>query len=42
MAGLMWRENRKRERGERDDRLALPEEDRKNMGDWHPVFRFAL
>jgi MFS family permease len=42
MAGLMWRENRKRERGERDDRLALPEEDRKNMGDWHPDFRFTL
>lgn len=42
MAGLMWRENRKRERGERNDRLALPEEDRVNMGDWHPSFRFTL
>ncbi|AEO69930.1 uncharacterized protein THITE_2069428 [Thermothielavioides terrestris NRRL 8126] len=42
MAGLMWRENRKRERGERDYRLALPEEDRNNMGDWHPSFRFTL
>jgi len=42
MAGLMWRENRKRERGERDSRLELPEEDRKNMGDWHPSFRFTL
>ncbi|GAB1317995.1 hypothetical protein MFIFM68171_08205 [Madurella fahalii] len=42
MAGLMWRENRKRERGERDDRLALPEKDRTNMGDWHPSFRFTL
>ncbi|KAK4035097.1 high-affinity nicotinic acid transporter [Parachaetomium inaequale] len=42
MAGLMWRENRKRERGERDDRLALPEEDRTNMGDWHPSYRFTL
>ncbi len=41
-AGLMWRENRKRDRGERDDRLALPEEDTKNMGDWHPSFRFTL
>ncbi|KAG7284784.1 hypothetical protein NEMBOFW57_009396 [Staphylotrichum longicolle] len=42
MAGLMWRENRKRDRGERDDRLALPEEDVKNMGDWHPSYRFTL
>lgn len=42
MAGLMWRENGKRSRGERDDRLTLPEEDRKNMGDWHPSFRFTL
>ena len=42
MAGLMWRENRKRERGERVDRLALPEHDTKNMGDWHPSFMFTL
>jgi sugar phosphate permease len=42
MAGLMWRENRKRDRGERDNRLSLPEEDKKNMGDWHPSFRFTL
>ncbi len=43
MAGLMWRENRKRERGERDGRLVtLSDEDRKNMGDWHPSFRFTL
>jgi hypothetical protein len=42
LAGLMWRENRKRERGERNDRLSLPDEDRKNMGDWHPSFRFTL
>lgn len=42
MAGLMWRENRKRNRGEREERLALPDEDRKNMGDWHPSFRFTL
>lgn len=42
MAGLMWRENRKRDRGERNDRLALPEKDRTNMGDWHPSFRFTL
>lgn len=39
---LMWRENRKRAAGERDGRLNLPEEDRKNMGDWHPSFRFTL
>ncbi|AEO57794.1 hypothetical protein MYCTH_2304423 [Thermothelomyces thermophilus ATCC 42464] len=42
MAGLMWRENRKRDRGERDHRLALPDEDKNNMGDWHPSFRFTL
>ncbi|KAK4149865.1 high-affinity nicotinic acid transporter [Chaetomidium leptoderma] len=42
MAGLMWRENGKRERGERDDRLALPEGDSTNMGDWHPSYRFTL
>lgn len=42
MAGLMWRENRKRDRGERDDRLSLPDEDKNNMGDWHPSFRFTL
>ncbi|KAK0648095.1 major facilitator superfamily domain-containing protein [Cercophora newfieldiana] len=42
MAGLMWRENRKRDRGEREGRIELREEDRKNMGDWHPSFRFTL
>ena len=42
MAGLMWRENRKRERGERGDRLTLRDGDRSNMGDWHPSFRFTL
>ena len=42
MAFFMWRENKKRAAGERDDRLALPEEDRNNMGDWHPSFRFTL
>jgi MFS family permease len=42
MAGLMWRENRKRDRGERDERLSANEEDRKNMGDWHPSYRFTL
>ena len=39
---FMWRENKKRAAGERDDRLSLPEEDRNNMGDWHPSFRFTL
>lgn len=43
MAGLMWSENRKRERGDRDNRLSiLSEEDKTNMGDWHPSFRFTL
>ena len=43
MAGLMWRENRKRERGDRDERLLnFPEEEKRNMGDWHPSFRFTL
>lgn len=42
MCFFMWRENKKRAAGERDDRLALPEEDRNNMGDWHPSFRFTL
>lgn len=35
-------ENRKRERGDRDDRLVCPEEEVGNMGDWHPSFRFTL
>lgn len=34
-------ENRMRERGERDYRLNLPEEERKNLGDDHPSFRFV-
>lgn len=42
MFGLMWRENKKRDAGERDDRLALPEEVKNNLGDWHPSFRFTL
>jgi hypothetical protein len=42
MFGLMWRENRKRALGDRDARLSLPEEQLKNMGDWHPGFRFTL
>ncbi|KAI0140577.1 major facilitator superfamily domain-containing protein [Pestalotiopsis sp. NC0098] len=35
-------ENRKRAAGKRDHRLALPDEQVKNMGDYHPSFRFAL
>ncbi|KYK58452.1 hypothetical protein DCS_05468 [Drechmeria coniospora] len=42
MAGLMWRENKKRDAGERDDRLNLPEDVRNNLGDYHPSFRFTL
>lgn len=42
MCYFMWRENKKRAAGERDERLSLPEEDRNNMGDWHPSFRFTL
>ncbi len=37
--GLKW-ENRIRDRGERDSRLSLPEEQLKNLGDDHPEFRF--
>ena len=37
----LWVENRKRERGERDCRLALPAEEVENLGDDHPTFRFA-
>lgn len=42
MFAFMWRENKKRARGDRDGRLALPEEDVNNMGDWHPRFKFTL
>ncbi|KAK8115378.1 major facilitator superfamily domain-containing protein [Apiospora kogelbergensis] len=38
----LWLENRKRERGGRDDRLLLPEEEVCNLGDDHPSFRFTL
>ena len=34
-------ENKKRERGERDSRLALPKEEVENLGDDHPSFRFT-
>ncbi|KAI9149021.1 transporter [Paramyrothecium foliicola] len=42
MAGLMWRENKKRDAGERDHMLNLPEDERTNLGDHHPSFRFTL
>ncbi|KAF4124644.1 Major Facilitator Superfamily, partial [Geosmithia morbida] len=41
MALLMWRENKAREAGERDDRLGYPQDQLENMGDWHPSFRFT-
>ncbi|KAL6824732.1 MFS general substrate transporter [Trichoderma sp. SZMC 28015] len=42
LAGLMWRENKKRDAGERDDRLNLPEDVKNNLGDAYPTFRFTL
>lgn len=39
---VMWRENKKRDAGERDYRLELPEDERNNLGDDHPSFRFTL
>jgi MFS family permease len=42
MALLMMRENKKRDRGERDDRLNLPDDEKNNLGDYHPSFRFTL
>jgi cyanate permease len=33
-------ENKRRDRGERDDRLSRPQEERENLGDDHPSFRF--
>ena len=42
MAFLMWKENKKRDAGGRDDRLSLPEEERNNLGDDHPSFRYSL
>ncbi|KAJ6119017.1 Major facilitator superfamily domain general substrate transporter [Penicillium samsonianum] len=38
---LMRRENKKRTAGERDQILDLPEEERNNLGDHHPSFRFT-
>ncbi len=34
-------ENKKRDRGERNHRLGLPKEERENLGDDHPSFRFV-
>jgi MFS family permease len=43
MVVLMWRENKKRDAGERDHILeSMSEEERNNLGDHHPSFRFAL
>lgn len=42
LAALMWRENKKRDAGERDDRLNLPEDVKNNLGDAYPTFRFTL
>ena len=39
MVGLK-RENKKRDRGERNDRFNLPKEEVENLGDDHPDFRF--
>ncbi|KAM0250027.1 hypothetical protein ACHAQJ_008796 [Trichoderma viride] len=39
---LMRRENKKRDAGERDDRLNLPEDVKNNLGDAYPTFRFTL
>ena len=37
----LWFENRKRDRGDRDDRLRMPREQLDNLGDDHPHFRFT-
>lgn len=39
-AGISW-ENRKRDRGERDTRYDLPADEKDNLGDDHPAFRFV-
>ncbi|KAJ3531509.1 hypothetical protein NM208_g8847 [Fusarium decemcellulare] len=36
------RENRLRDEGKRDDRYNLPEDERNNLGDDHPAFRFTF
>lgn len=42
MALAMWAENRRWDRGDRNERLAWPEEKVRNMGDYHPHFRCVL
>lgn len=37
----LWRENWKRDKGDRNDRLQLPQEELENLGDDHPRYRFA-
>ena len=37
----LWYENRIRREGKRNYRLELPEEERRNLGDDHPSFRFT-
>lgn len=39
---LMWRENKKRDAGERNERLNLPDDVKNNLGDGYPTFRFTL
>ncbi|KAH8885385.1 MFS general substrate transporter [Thozetella sp. PMI_491] len=39
---LLWRDNKQRAAGKQDWKLRLPEEEIKNMGDYHPSFRFTL
>lgn len=39
--GTLWRENKKRVRGERNYRLDLPQEELENLGDDHPSFKFT-
>lgn len=38
----LWRENRNRDKGNRDDRLQLPREELENLGDDHPRYRYAF
>jgi MFS family permease len=38
---LLWRENRRRDQGARDDRMALDPDEVQNLGDDHPGFRFT-
>jgi hypothetical protein len=42
LAVMLVRENKKRDRGERDDRYNLPPEQLENLGDDHPSYRFMI